>query len=103
MIGLADILLEGEVRNGLLGGNRKNGGASNVDNNSRDNANENWAVRLVLSRKQSISKELYICRVRTGGWDKRGHIFFLHLFTIGGAFAKANTTKHAVPKKPSTI
>lgn len=38
------------VRNGLDGGNADNGGASNVDNNSRDNANDNLTVRLVLAR-----------------------------------------------------
>ena len=37
-------------RNGLNGGNRENGGPSDVDNTWRDNANENLSVRFVLSR-----------------------------------------------------
>lgn len=39
---------EGADVHGLNGGNRDNGGPSNVDNDHRDNADENLAVRLVL-------------------------------------------------------
>ena len=39
-------------RNGLIAGNRDNGGAANVDNNWRDNRNDNYAVRLVLARNK---------------------------------------------------
>lgn len=42
---------EDGARNGLNGGNRANGGASNVNYNWRDDANDNLAFRLVLSRK----------------------------------------------------
>ena len=45
-------------RYGLIGGNTDNGGAANVNNNPRDNANDNIAVRLVLSRKLFFYKEI---------------------------------------------
>lgn len=49
-------------RNGLIGGNRDNGGAANVDNNWRDNRNDNNAVRLVLQRNiKKIAFLVYIC------------------------------------------
>lgn len=50
--GLHAILEDDGDRNGLNGGNRENGDASNVNYNWRDNANDNLSVRLVLSRKQ---------------------------------------------------
>lgn len=46
-----DYFFGGGVCRGLLGGFHMLGGASRVDNSSRDSAHEYWAVRLVLSRK----------------------------------------------------
>lgn len=41
----------------MAGGNRANGGAAHADNNWRDNANSNLAVRLVLSRNQALDSD----------------------------------------------
>src|SRR3989338_6069762 len=53
-LAMRTILEDDDARNGLNGGNRDNGGPSNVDNNSRDNADDNLAVRLVLARNTLI-------------------------------------------------
>lgn len=51
--------LGGDDRNGLMGGDRGNGGPSNVNYNWRDNSNDNLAVRLVLASNKIAYKSCF--------------------------------------------
>ncbi len=52
-------IFEDDAVNSLNGGNRENGGVSNVDNSSRSNANPNIAVRLVLECTFMVKYKTY--------------------------------------------